>query len=118
MPTPAPDRAAGEAFSGMKIGRAELARLRKTHGLVVQGMDQSSAVEMTAQLAEAHAKHAEVVAALKSTNDQLALEIQRLKPFEARVTEQEQTIADLRARIAKMSAPNGQNQGKPQPQAR
>lgn len=110
-----PARAPGVAVPGMKIGRAELAQLRLTQGLVVQGMDQTSAVEMTAQLAEAHAKHAEEVARLKGINEQQAIEITRLAPFEARAKEQEQTIADLRSRIAALK---GQQQKQPVAQGR
>jgi hypothetical protein len=95
-----PARPPGEAQQGMKIGRTELAALRNTRGLMIQGVDASNAVEVTAQLAEAHAAHAEEVARLKGINDQQSVEIARLKPFEARSVEQEQTIADLRSRKA------------------
>ncbi len=98
-----PARPPGAAVSGMKIGRSELAELRRTQGLIVQGMDQTNAVEMTAQLAEAHRAHAEEVARLKGINEQQAIEINKLKVFEARCTEQEQTIGELRARIARLS---------------
>ncbi len=114
-----PPRAAGSAFDGMKIGRTELAALRKKEGLIVQGMDQSNAVEMTAQLAEAHAKHAEEIAGMQASMDQMAAELARLRPFEARVAEQEQTIADLRSGNARRNAaqqPSGNQQGKPQTQ--
>ncbi len=107
-----PARPAGAATDGMKIGRKELAALRKKEGLIVQGMDQTNAVEMTAQLAEAHAKHAEEVTALKGANEQIALEVTRLKPFESRCAEQEQTIADLRSRLSRQ-----QGQAKQPPQA-
>jgi hypothetical protein len=110
-----PARAPGVAFDGMKIGRTELAQLRLRHGLVVQGVDQSNAVEMAAQLAEAHRAHAEEVLRLKGINEQQAIEIARLKPFEARCVEQEQTIGELRARIARLSG-NGGGKQQTQPQ--
>lgn len=110
-----PKRDPGQALAGMKIGRSELATLRKTAGLVVSGMDQSNAVEMTAQLAEAHAAHAVIVAELKAQMAQQTAEILRLKPFEAQCVEQEQLIASLRASAI---VKQGQSkQGQPQQQA-
>ncbi len=105
-----PVRAKGVAFDGMEIGRNELASLRKTNWLMVQGMDQSNAVEMTAQLAEAHGKHADEIARLQGINDEQGREIVRLKAFESRCIEQEATIAALRASTMQRGQPQAKQQ--------
>lgn len=111
-----PPRPPGVATTGMQIGGAELAVLRNTPGLVVSGIDQTNAVEMTAQLAEARKAHAEEVARLSGIIEQQTIEITRLSAMESRVKEQEQTIADLRARLASKAAPV--QSGQPQPVGR
>lgn len=103
-----PKRAPGIAESGMKIGRTELAILRdpaRSRGLVVSGMDQTNAIELTAQIAELNAKHAAEVATQNATIVELRAEIVRLKPMEGTAREQESTIAALRSQIAKQPAP-------------
>lgn len=110
-----PPRAPGIAPHGLKIGRNELAALRSMQGLIVSGMDQTNAVEMTAQLAEAHARHGEEIARLKAQIDQHVAEITRLAALEGRVKEQEATIADLRARLSARPAPAQQNGNQSQP---
>ncbi len=96
-----PPRAKGKAFDGMKIGRAELAILRSLPGIIVAGVDQTNAVEMTAQLAEANKRHADECARLQGIIDEQGREILRLKPYEATAREQEGTIASLRNRLQK-----------------
>jgi hypothetical protein len=89
------------AFDGYQIGRKTLAMLRSTPLLVVSGADQTNAIEVTAQLAEANEAHKKEAARLQGIIDEQAKEILRLKPFEDRGAEQEQTIADLRARLGR-----------------
>lgn len=110
-----PAREIGEIKPDTKIGRAELAALRLQPHIIIQGTDQTNAVEMTARLAEANAKHAEAMAAKDATAAQLSLEIQRLRPFEAIAAEQEQTIAELRGRISRMGGANPGKQAEKRP---
>lgn len=101
------------AHDGMQIGRLHLAKLRATPGVTVSGADQTNAIEVTAQMAEASAAHRLEVEGLKATIAELSGEVARLKPFEGQRAEQEATIADLRSRLGKQSQKPQQ-----QPQAR
>ncbi len=105
-----PPRPPGNAFNGMKIGRAELALLRKTQGLVIAGTDQANAIEMTAQLAELGTAHKSEIERMGGIIDQLTLKANRVDPLEGRVKEQEQTIADLRARLGRKQPDKQQEQ--------